>query len=494
MKLSDLLAGYPHEVVQGEPDKTDVRAGIAYDSRRMTAGSMYVAMRGRQADGHQHVADAVRRGAVAVLVDQPIEALPEPVCVVRVADTRAAVPRVAARYFGEPSREMDVVAVTGTNGKTSISYMVEAVLRIASLARVGVIGTDGYRIATETIAMDRTTPTTPEAVDLQQLLRTMRDRGTGTVVMEASSMALELHRVDHTDIDVGVFTNLTPDHLDNHGSMQAYKEAKLLLFRGLCRRAVVNADDPVSADIAALMPGATTTYGLEDASADFRATDLLIEATGTRFVLHHAGRMRPARVPLPGRFAVSNALAMLAVCHLLRHDMDALVAALAELPPIPGRFETYQTPDGVSVVVDYAHSSDSLEEVLTTIRGFAGGRVITVFGCGGDRDPSKRAPMGEIAGKLSDIVIVTSDNPRTEDPGAIIDQIMPGVAATDASAVRITDRREAVARALLEAQPGDIVLLAGKGAEPYQIIGERKAPFDDMSIVRELTGDSSPAR
>ncbi|NUW30847.1 UDP-N-acetylmuramoyl-L-alanyl-D-glutamate--2,6-diaminopimelate ligase [Nonomuraea sp. SMC257] len=493
MKLSDLLAGYPHQVVQGEPDKTDVRAGIAYDSRRMTSGSMYVAMRGRHADGHQHVADAVRRGAVAVLVDQPIEALPEPVCVVRVADTRAAVPLVAARYFGEPSREMDVVAVTGTNGKSSVSYMVEAVLRIGARARVGVIGTDGCRVGQGTVAVDRTTPTTPEAVDLQHILRTMRDRGAGTVVLEASSMALELHRVDHTDIDVGVFTNLTPDHLDDHGGLEAYKRAKLLLFQGLCGKAVANADDPVSADIAALMPGATTTYGLDDASADFRASDLLIEATGTRFVLHHAGRTIPARVPIPGRFAVHNALATLAAGHLLGHDLDALVAALAELPPMPGRFETHQTPDGVTVVVDYAHSSDSLEKVLTTIRGFAAGRVITVFGCGGDRDPSKRGPMGEIAGKLSDIVVVTSDNPRTEDPETIIDEIMPGVAATDASAERITDRRAAIARALLEARRGDIVLVAGKGAEPYQIIGERKVPFDDMSVVRELAGDSSPA-
>jgi UDP-N-acetylmuramoyl-L-alanyl-D-glutamate--2,6-diaminopimelate ligase len=256
---------------------------------------------------------------------------------------------------------------------------VEALLRIGARARVGVIGTDGCRVGDEPIRIEKSTPTTPEAVELHHILRAMRDRGAGAVVMEASSRALELRRVDHTDIDVGVFTNLTPDHLDDHGSMEAYKAAKLLLFGGMCRWAVANADDPVSADIAARMPGATTTYGL-DSAAEFRATDLRVDATGTSFVLHHADRRRAARVPIPGRFVVSNALATLASGHLLGYDVDVLADALEELPAIPGRFETYQTPAGVSVIVDYAHSVDSLEQVLTTIRGFADRGVVTAFG------------------------------------------------------------------------------------------------------------------
>ncbi|MGI5292940.1 UDP-N-acetylmuramoyl-L-alanyl-D-glutamate--2,6-diaminopimelate ligase [Nonomuraea polychroma] len=488
MNLRDLLAGYDHQVLHGDPGQAEISAGIGYDSRRMTTGSLYIAMRGSRADGHRFVADAAERGAAAVLVEHPLNGqLPPHVCVVQVADTRAAAAVVAARYFGEPSREMDVVAVTGTNGKTSISYMMEAVLRIGARARVGVIGTDGCRVGDEPIRIDKTTPTTPEAVELQHILRTMRDRGAGTVVLEASSMALTLHRVDATHIDVGVFTNLTPDHLDAHGSMQVYKEAKLLLFGGMCRQAVVNADDPVSSDIAALMPGAVTTYGLDNTAAEFQATDLRVEATGTRFVLHHTGQRRAARVPIPGRFAVSNALATLATGHLLGYDVDALLAALEELPAIPGRFQTYQTPAGVSVVVDYAHSSDSLEKVLATIREFAHRRVLTVFGCGGDRDPSKRAPMGEIAGTYSDVVVVTSDNPRSEDPDAIIDEIMPGVMATTAEVERVTDRRQAIARALEAAEPGDVILVAGKGAEPYQIIGGRRLLFDDMATVRELS-------
>ncbi|GAA3717036.1 UDP-N-acetylmuramoyl-L-alanyl-D-glutamate--2,6-diaminopimelate ligase [Nonomuraea antimicrobica] len=490
MNLRELLDGYHYQVLSGDPGQADVRAGIAYDSRRMTTGSLYIAMRGRHVDGHDFVADAVERGAVAVLVERPlVEPLPSHACAVQVADTRATASLVAARYFLHPSRELQVVAVTGTNGKTSISYMVEALLRVGAQARVGVIGTDGCRVGDEPIRIEKSTPTTPEAVELHHILRAMRDRGAGAVVMEASSRALELRRVDHTDIDVGVFSNLTPDHLDDHGSMEAYKQAKLLLFGGMCRWAVANADDPVSADIAALMPGATTTYGLDN-PADFRACDLRADATGTSFVLHHAGRRHTSRVPFPGRFAVSNALAALASGHLLGHDVDVLSGALEELPSIPGRFETYQTPAGVSVIVDYAHSADSLAQVLTTIRGFAERKVVTVFGCGGDRDPSKRAPMGEIAGHYSDVVVATSDNPRTEDPEAILDEIMPGLKATSATVERINDRSHAIARALQVADPGDIVLVAGKGAEPYQIVGERKLPFNDMQVIREL-GDAT---
>ncbi|GAA0846498.1 UDP-N-acetylmuramoyl-L-alanyl-D-glutamate--2,6-diaminopimelate ligase [Streptosporangium amethystogenes subsp. fukuiense] len=486
MKLSDLLAGYDHHVLQGDPELADVKTGVAYDSRRMTPGSMYIALQGARTDGHRFVRDAVERGATAVLIDRPIDdGLPPQVCVVQVADTRTAAPVVASRYFGEPAREMDVVAVTGTNGKTSVSYMMEAVLRTGLRARAGVIGTDGYRVGHEPIRMERTTPTTPESVDLHRVLRCMRDQGADTVIMEASSMALMLHRVDHADIDVGVFTNLTPDHLDDHGSMEQYKAAKLRLF-SMCRRAVVNADDPVSTDIAALMPGAVTTFGIDSATADFRATNLVVESTGTRFVLHHGERQRHAQMPVPGRFAVANALATVAVCHLLGHDHDIVVDALASLPPIPGRFETFQTSENVSVVVDYAHSPDALQKVLATIREFAGRRVITVFGCGGDRDRTKRAPMGKIAGKHSDVVVVTNDNPRSEDPETIMDQIITAVAATGTQYERITDRGAAIEWALTVAEPGDIVLIAGKGAEKYQIIGERTIRFDDMETVRRL--------
>ncbi|MFD4241826.1 UDP-N-acetylmuramoyl-L-alanyl-D-glutamate--2,6-diaminopimelate ligase [Streptomyces sp. NPDC058525] len=490
MKLSDLLAGQEHHVLRGAPDKTRVTAGITFDVERVLPGSVFVAVPGHEEGGPVSVPAALARGAAAVLVDGGADGRPETTwppgaCAVRVPDTRTAAAVVASRYFGEPGRQMDMVAITGTNGKTSVSYMVESVLRIAEGAKVGVIGTAGSRIGDELIPMPRSVLTTPESPDLQYLLGYMRDRGTGSAVLEATSMALLTHRVDRTFIDVGVFTNLTQDHLDDHGTMANYRDAKLRLFQGLCRRAVVNVDDPVGARIPSMMPGAVTTYAL-DAPADYQATDLVVSASGTRFTLHHDGHAYPASIPVPGRFSVANALGTLAACHLLGHEMGPLVAALDRMPPVPGRFERFRTPLGTSVVVDYAHSPDSLDKVLTTIRGFARGRVITVFGCGGDRDTTKRAEMGSIAGTHSDLCVLTSDNPRHEDPEAILDQISPGLAATGTPFERFTDRREAIAFALSAADPADTVLIAGKGSEPHQIVGEELIPFSDMATVREL--------
>ncbi|MEV7193715.1 UDP-N-acetylmuramoyl-L-alanyl-D-glutamate--2,6-diaminopimelate ligase [Streptomyces sp. NPDC093510] len=490
MKLNELLAGHDHHALLGEPDTVAVTAGVTFDVERVGPGCVFVAVPGYQEGGPGAVAAAFARGAAAVVVEGKELALPALArsaggCVVRVADTRRAAAVMASRYFGEPGRHMDVVAVTGTNGKTSVSYMVESVLRLSTGAKVGVIGTAGSRMGDELIPMPRSVLTTPESPDLQYLLGHMRDRATGSVVLEATSMALLTHRVDRTFIDVGVFTNLTQDHLDDHGTMAAYRDAKLRLFQGLCRHAVVNADDPVGAGIGAMMPGAVTTYAL-DGPADYRATGLVASASGTRFTLLHGGRARPASVPFPGRYNVANALAALASCHVLGHDLDALVAALAQLPPIPGRFERFETPEGASVIVDYAHSPDSLDKVLSAIRGYARGRVITVFGCGGDRDTTKRADMGRIAGAHSDLCVVTSDNPRDEDPEAILDQIVPALTATGTPFERLADRREAIAFALSSAGPEDTVLIAGKGSEPHQTVRGELLPFSDMATAREL--------
>ncbi|MGP3999898.1 UDP-N-acetylmuramoyl-L-alanyl-D-glutamate--2,6-diaminopimelate ligase [Streptomyces sp. 8N706] len=493
MKLSELLAGHDHQVLQGSPE-TRITAGACFDAHRVSPGSLFIAVPGHRGGGPESVGPALARGAAAVLVDGGGPGLPASVwasaagvCAVRVPDTRTAAAIVASRYHGEPGRQMDMVAVTGTNGKTSVSYMVESVLRIAEGAEVGVIGTAGSRIGDELIPMPRSVLTTPESPDLQYLLACMRDRGAGSVVLEATSMGLLTHRVDHSFIDVGVFTNLTQDHLDDHGTMENYRDAKLRLFQGLCRSAVVNADDSVGAGIRTMMPGAVATYAL-DTEADYRATDLFVDASGTRFTLHHDGRKYPAAIPVPGRFSVANALATVAACHVLGHDVAGLVAALDRMPPVPGRFERFETPGGTCVIVDYAHSPDSLEKVLTTIRGFASGRVITVFGCGGDRDTTKRAEMGEIAGTHSDLCVLTSDNPRTEDPEKILDQITPGLTAAGTPFERFADRRRAIAFALSAAGPDDIVLVAGKGSEPYQIVGEKLLPFSDMAMVRELAG------
>lgn len=490
MKLSELLAGHDHEILQGDPE-TVITAGTAFDAHRVSPGSLFIAVPGHREGGPESVGPALARGAVAVLMDAGAPDLPPSVragtdvCVVRVRDTRVTAAVVASRYYGEPGRSMDMVAITGTNGKTSVSYMVESVLRLAEGATVGVIGTAGSRIGDELIPMPRSVLTTPESPDFQYLLGRMRDREVGTVVLEATSMGLLTHRVDHSFIDVGIFTNLTQDHLDDHGTMENYRDAKLRLFKGLCTRAVVNADDAVGAGIGALMPGAVTTYAL-DTDADYRATDLTMDAFGTRFTLHHEGRKYPAAIPVPGRFSVANALATVAACHLLGHDLRGLIAALDRMPPIPGRFERFETPNGTSVIVDYAHSPDSLEKVLTTIRDYAKGRIVTVFGCGGDRDITKRAAMGEIAGTYSDLCVLTSDNPRGEDPELILDQIAPGLTSTGTPFERQADRRLAIDYALSAAGPGDIVLIAGKGSEPYQIVGEQLVPFSDMATVREL--------
>lgn len=497
MKLNELLAGHDHHVLRGEPATVAVTAGVTLDVDRVGPGAVFVAVPGHQEGGPSAVGAAFARGAVAVIVegaDPTLPVVPESGggCVVRVADTRRAAAVVASRYFGEPGRHMDVVAITGTNGKTSVSYMVESALRLSSGAKVGVIGTAGSRMGDERIPMPRSVLTTPESPDLQYLLGHMRDRATGSVVLEATSMALLTHRVDRTFIDVGVFTNLTQDHLDDHGTMADYRDAKLRLFQGLCRHAVVNADDPVGAGIGAMMPGAVTTYAL-DSPADYRATDLVVSASGTRFTLWHGGRARPASIPFPGRYSVANALATLASCHVLGHDLDALVAALAQLPPVPGRFERFETPEGTSVIVDYAHSPDSLDKVLTTIRGYARGRVITVFGCGGDRDTTKRADMGRIAGAHSDLCVVTSDNPRDEDPEAILDQIVPALTATGTPFERLADRREAIAFALSSAGPLDTVLIAGKGSEPHQTVRGELLPFSDMATARELAAAQTAA-
>jgi len=484
VKLSELLAGHDHRVLNGDV-QTDVTAGPCLDAGRAQRGSLYIAVPGHEEGGAEGVAEAVERGAVAVLVEDPVPDEAAGPCVVRVRDARRSADALSARYYGEPGRELDVVAVTGTNGKTSVSSMAESVLRLAEGARIGVIGTSGSRIGDERVPMPRSVLTTPEAPDLQYVLARMRDGGARGVMLEATSMGLLQHRADSAFVDVGVFTNLTQDHLDDHGTMENYRDAKLRLFQGLCRHAVVNADDAVGAGIVALMPDAVTTYAI-DTEAAFRATDLHTDAEGTRFTLHHRGVKYPTAVPFPGRYSVSNALATVAACHALGHEVAGLVDALERIPTVPGRFERHETADGRKVIVDYAHSPDSLEKLLSTIRSFATGRVVTLFGCGGDRDTTKRAEMGELAGRLSDLCVLTSDNPRTEDPEGILDDIEPGLASTGTPYERTTYSRTAVARALALAEPGDTVVVAGRGSEPFQIVGARLIPFDDMTVVREL--------
>jgi UDP-N-acetylmuramoyl-L-alanyl-D-glutamate--2,6-diaminopimelate ligase len=499
MKLVDLLDQHPHQLVRGTLD-IEIQAGVTSDTRRVERGSLFVAVAGRRQDGHTLLRQAFDKGAVAALVAGSVNGAPEEMTIVRVPDTLAAASYAAARWQGEPGRSMKVVSITGTNGKTSIAAILESILSSLSPAPVGVIGTGGPRIGHEPLPLPVSTPTTPQAIELQAILRTLADRHTETVVMEASSIALVQHRIDHAFTDIGVFTNLSHDHLDDHdGSMDAYRQAKMLLFSGLAGLAVANADDPATAEIHTLMPGRVTTFGIEH-DADYRATDIRISTAGTTFTLLHKEQQHAAAIPLPGGFAVSNTLAAIAVCQLLGYAIDRILPELKVIEQIPGRMQTLSLSDGTTVIIDYAHSPDSLEKVLDTLRGLTmNGRLITVFGCGGDRDPAKRIRMGAIAGTLSDHVVITSDNPRTEDPESILDTIEQGLAPTGTAYDRLTDRREAIAHALSTAQPGDTVLIAGKGSEDYQIIGDRTLPFQDTAVVHELTEglgatDTSPTK
>jgi UDP-N-acetylmuramoyl-L-alanyl-D-glutamate--2,6-diaminopimelate ligase len=476
--------------------------GLAYDSRVVEPGFLFAALRGRTHDGHAFIGEAVARGAVAVLVDRHLPP-PPGVTLVRVADSRRALGQMSAAFAGHPSRRLRVIGVTGTNGKGATTFLIEAVLRAAG-RRCGIIGTMGIVVDGAVIPSARTTP---EAVDLQRALAHMVACGCDYAAMEVASHALAQERVAGCAFAVGVFTNLTRDHLDFHRSMEAYQAAKARLFASLPAQgwAVLNADDPASAVMRAVTPARVITYGLRTA-ADVRGRDVSLRLDGSSFVAETPAGSVPVTLRLAGGFNVANALAALAVGLTQGVPLDTIADALASMPGIPGRFERVDEGQPFAVIVDYAHTPDGLENVLRTAREIARGRLIVVFGCGGDRDRTKRPQMGRIAAEWADHVFVTSDNPRTEDPEAIIAEIRPGV--EEGIAARVgrhaspgtvraqfdPDRRRAIAAAIAAAAAGDIVVIAGKGHETYQEIAGVRHPFDDREVVRAvLRGDATGA-
>ncbi len=466
-----------------------VRA-VTYDSRRVGPGSVFVALRGLVADGNAFAPQAAARGAIAIVSDGEARADVH-VPWLQVADARAALASIADEFFGHPSRQMSVVGITGTNGKTTTAYLLSAIFEQAGIT-CGLAGTITYRVGNEERPASRTTP---ESSDMQQLLREMADRGCGACVMEVSSHALALKRADAIRFRAAVFTNLTRDHLDFHGDMDAYFAAKRRLFDLLPAdgAAVVNLDDPRGRSL--IDTGRrTVTYAI-DRPADVTPGRLSFSLEGLRF---QASTPRgPVNVDsrLVGRPNVYNALAAIATAVALDLPTSAIERALATLPGVAGRFEIVSSAsDDITVIVDYAHTDDALKNLLETARPLAPKRLITVFGCGGDRDRSKRPLMGAVVARLSDVVIVTSDNPRSEEPARIIEDIMRGIspaadrgraAGQRQSHLKIVDRRRAIERAIAVAQPGDMVLLAGKGHERTQVIGEKVLPFDDAAVARE---------
>ncbi len=476
MKLRDLIRGIPVNC-SGNCD-IDVK-GLKYDSRFVTPGDMFVALRGMKTDGHMYISDAVRSGAVAILAERG-EA-PEDIVMVKVPNSRKALALVSDRFYGRPSRDLSIVGITGTNGKTTVSYLVRSIFEAAGI-QTGLIGTVEYRIGDKVAPASRTTPEAPE---IQKYFRDMADAGQRAVVMEVSSHALVLDRTYGIDFDIAVFTNLTQDHLDFHRTREEYMRAKLILFQNLSSnaKAIVNADDPVSSVIAEETKAEVITYGFSR-NADIRVEEFAVNPQGTEMIVMYRGSSRPLRVNLGGRFNISNALAAVGTGIAKGIGWDAIWEGIVSVKSVPGRFERVDVGQPFMVIVDYAHTPDALERLLLSARDLGRGKLTLVFGCGGDRDRGKRPVMGRIAAELSDLAIITSDNPRSEDPNDIISQILSGVRGGNYAVM--PERHEAIGYALSQAGLGDTVVIAGKGHENYQIIGNRRYDFDDREVAREF--------
>jgi UDP-N-acetylmuramoyl-L-alanyl-D-glutamate--2,6-diaminopimelate ligase len=454
---------------------------VVLDTRKVVPGALFCCVPGARVDGHDLAGTALDAGAAALCVQRPLD-LEAPQLLV--GGVREVLAPLAAAFFDHPSRRLDLVGVTGTNGKTTTTFMLEAIFRAAGRTP-GVLGTVEVRVGD---ARKAAVHTTPEAPDLQRLLAEMADSGVEAAAMEVSSHGLALHRVDGTRFKAAIFTNLTQDHLDFHADLDDYFQAKRRLFTvAFTPLGIVNLDDPHGRLLAAESEVAVVTTG-SAADADWRASDVVASLDGTSFRVRSPAGSRPVRLRLAGHFNVANALGALAAADALGIDLDTAVAGLEALAGVPGRFERVDAGQPFTVLVDYAHTPDSLDNLLRAARTVTAGRVLVVFGCGGDRDRAKRPLMGEIAGRLADLAIVTSDNPRSESPEAIVDQVAEGVArSAGPGGFRVeVDRRAAIRAALAMAWPGDAVLLAGKGHEQGQeFAGGRKLPFDDRLVAAE---------
>ena len=499
MRLSALLAALSPVPASGGPGDDPIVRGISYDSRAVVAGDVFVALRGSLVDGHAYLEQAIALGAVAIIVEEipsRLDLRGRPAIVV--GDTRHALAALATRFYGEPSAELALIGVTGTNGKTSTTYLIESILGLAG-RRVGLIGTLEARFGGQ---RRRSINTTPESLDLQMALRDMRNRGADAVVMEVSSHGLQLGRVDGCRFSVGAFTNLTQDHLDFHGTMAAYRDAKALLFTHYLAKAgcaVLNVDDPVGAELAfaAGRVGARVIRISRSSDAEVRleTADVRMDGTQARVALP-GGRLELA-IPLLGDFNVENVLVACGVATALGVAPEWIAAGVAACPQVPGRVERVTPAGGAqpTVLIDYAHTPDAVDKLLRTLRPLTRGRLISVFGCGGDRDRTKRPLMAEAVASWSDLAVATSDNPRSEDPRAILADVERGLgkldrvepeqlgAASRAYAMLI-DRRAAIALAIAVARADDTVVLAGKGHEDYQIIGRERLPFSDGDEAR----------
>lgn len=461
--------------------------GLVYDSRLVVPGSIFVAITGYKTDGHEYIPNALALGAEAVVI-QNSKFRSGDYTWIEVPDSRMAMADLSSAIYGFPAGKMSIVGVTGTNGKTTTTNLITSILEESGY-KTGLIGTIHNRIGNETIPVHHTTP---EAPDLQKLFVSFLEKGARYAVMEVSSHALDLYRVRGTEFDVAVFTNLTQDHLDFHGNMEKYLAAKGKLFASLNKKgtkqrrkfAVINADDPYAEALAEMTTAAVITYGIKK-QADVRALNVKVEAKGVSFTLKYTDKEIPVLLKLTGIFNVYNCLAAISVGLVEGISIEKIINTLEKVEGIPGRFEKVDEGQDFTVIVDYSHTPDSLENCLKTAREFAAGRIITVFGCGGDRDRTKRPIMGEVSARLSDFTILTSDNPRSEEPKSIINDIIPGVSKIVGKDkyLELVDRKEAIYKAVNLARPGDVVIIAGKGHEDYQVIASRILNFSDRSVA-----------
>ena len=494
MKLYELLDGV--SLTGGSASQEMEISSISCDTRDIRPGALFVALPGGKTDGHLYISAALDRGASAVLCQRPPDA-PGPWLTTE--DTRLALALISANWFGRPGDAMALIAVTGTNGKTTTTSLIKELLERAAGAKVGLIGTNRNMIGDVELPAHRTTP---DSYELQSLLRRMADEGCTHVVMEASSHALAQRRTAGLAFDVGVFTNLTQDHLDYHHTMEEYRAAKGLLF-DQCRRAVLNLDDEAGRWYLDRVGCPVFTYSENRSQAGLTARNIRLFPGHVEFEALVQGDISRVHLPIPGGFSIYNALAALAAGLCLGLELEPMAQAMPAVRGVKGRVEVVPVPRAYTVLIDYAHTPNALENILTTARDFTAGRLFCLFGCGGDRDRSKRPIMGAIAEELADVAVVTSDNPRTEDPQSIIDEILAGMSGNAAARHVEPDRRAAIAWALDQGRPGDVIVLAGKGHETYQEIDGVQRHLDEREVVaeyfahaaapRQKTGGKAPA-
>jgi UDP-N-acetylmuramoyl-L-alanyl-D-glutamate--2,6-diaminopimelate ligase len=484
MKLSELIKTIDATIVCGSTD-IDIDA-LTIDSRKAKAGTLFVCIYGIHTDGHKYIPSAFESGCRAVICERDVENLPEGITAVRVENSRAALAEIARIFYGDPSKKFNLIGVTGTNGKTSTTYFMESVL--ASVGRhSGVIGTVEIRVDGEKLPVHLATSTTPDTIELNELFGLMADKKLDDVVMEVSSHSLELKKVAGMDFDVAIFTNLTQDHLDFHGSMENYAAAKAKLFK-MCKKGVVNIDDAWSGTILKAAECPVLTFGI-DKPADVRAENIEYFMDKSTFDVKIDGKSYSFELHVPGRFSVYNALGVIAASLMMGISPEVIREGINSIKGVPGRIQNVPNDKGFNVIVDYAHTPDGVENILKSVREFTRGRIITVFGCGGDRDRTKRPIMGRLAAELGDISIITSDNPRSEEPMDILKEIEVGVKPITDSYEMIVDRREAIYRAVKLADVGDSVVIAGKGHEDYEIFKDKTIHFDDVEVAREALED-----